>query len=64
MPKPEITPSFDMFRLMHGKAAVDVCPNTLRTYNKAGLRFYRMGKAVFISRSELDQFIRSRALAA
>ena len=53
--------TFDMFRLSQGKAAVDVCPNTLRAYNADGLPFYRMGKAVFISKTELEGFIRSKA---
>jgi NurA-like 5'-3' nuclease len=50
---------FDMFRLSKSKEIVDVCSNTLRAYNRAGLPFYRAGKAVFVSRAELDQFIRS-----
>ncbi len=56
------TESFDLFRLNKSKDAVDVCANTLRNYHKAGLRFYKIGKAVFVSKSELDQFIRSKAV--
>ena len=48
---------FELFRLSKSKQAVDVCPNTLRSYFKQGLRFYKRGKAVFVSRSELAQFI-------
>jgi hypothetical protein len=55
--------NFDLFRLSKSKQAVDVCPNTLRGYNRAGLPFYRQGKAVFVSRAELDQFIRSNRIA-
>jgi hypothetical protein len=51
------TAGFDLFRLSRAKATVDVCPNTLRAYFKAGLPCYRMGKAIFISRSQLQQFI-------
>jgi hypothetical protein len=50
---------FGMFRLSHGKECVDICANTLRAYNRAGLPFYRMGKAVFISKAELAAFIRA-----
>ncbi|HWQ93380.1 MAG TPA: hypothetical protein VN673_17045, partial [Clostridia bacterium] len=50
---------FDLFRLTKAKEVVDVCPNTLRAYNKKGLPFYRKGKAIFISKSELAAFIRS-----
>ncbi len=45
-------------RLSKSKRAVDICPNTLRSYNKQGLPFYRRGKAVFFSRTELEAFIR------
>lgn len=52
---------FDMFRLTNSKSVVDVCPNTLRAYHTKGLRFYRNGKAVFISKLELADFIRKHA---
>ena len=52
--------SFDLFRLSKSKELVDVCSNTLREFQKQGLKFYRTGKAVFVSRSELEQFIRTR----
>jgi hypothetical protein len=48
---------FELFRLSKSKAAVDVCPNTIRSYFKQGLPCYKRGKAVFVSRSELAQFI-------
>jgi len=51
----------DLFRLCRSKEIVDLCPNTLRAFHQQGLRFYRCGGAVFISKSELEQFIRSRA---
>jgi hypothetical protein len=50
-------PPFELFRLSKSKATVDVCPNTLRSYFKLGLPYYKRGKAVFVSRSELAQFI-------
>jgi hypothetical protein len=50
--------NFAMFRLTKSKAEVGVSPNTLRAYNRAGLPFYRRGKCVFISRAELETFIR------
>ncbi len=52
---------FDLFRLSKSKTAVDLAPNTLREYNRQGLPFYRMGKAVFCSRTQLQQFIFNRA---
>lgn len=51
--------SFDLFRLSKSKAVVDICPNTLREYSKQGLKFYKRGKAVFVSKTELEQFIRA-----
>jgi hypothetical protein len=50
--------SFDLFRLSTAKQTVDVSPNTLRAYHKLGLPFYRRGKVVFVSRRELNDFIR------
>ena len=52
---------FDLFRLSKSKEVVDVCSNTLRSYFKEGLPFYRRGKAVFISKLELAAFIRGRS---
>jgi hypothetical protein len=50
--------SFDLFRLSKSKEVVDVCPNTLRSYFGQGLKFYKQGKAVFVSKVELAAFIR------
>jgi len=59
--KPESTAStFDLFRVSKGKRVVDVSPNTLRQYNDEGLPFYRRGKAVFVSKTDLAMFLRSR----
>lgn len=52
--------SFDLFRLTKAKAAVDLSPNTLRSYNRLGLRFYRQGRVVFVSKAELHHFICAR----
>jgi hypothetical protein len=51
--------SFDLFRITKAKEVVDLCPNTVRKFFKKGLRHYRRGKAIFVSKSELDAFIRS-----
>lgn len=50
--------NFAMFRLTKSKAEVGISPNTLRSYNRQGLNFYRRGKCVFISRAELETFIK------
>jgi hypothetical protein len=55
---------FDLFRLSKAKETVGVCANTLRLYNKQGLPFYRQGKVVFVSKSDLDAFIRARPVVA
>jgi hypothetical protein len=52
---------YDLFRVSRSKKEVDISPNTLRTYMKAGLPAYRMGKACFVSRSQLQQFIFANA---
>lgn len=51
--------SFDLFRLTKSKKIVDISCNTLRTYNKKGLPFYKSGGSVFVSKSELEHFIRN-----
>ena len=53
------TSSFDLFRLSKSKEVVDLSSNTLRAYNKSGLPFYRNGKVVFISKAELESYIRA-----
>jgi hypothetical protein len=50
---------WDLVRLSKSKQHVDLCPNTLRAYNRAGLPFYKKGKAVFFSKAELAMFIRN-----
>lgn len=50
---------FDMFRLSKAKAAVDLCSNSIRGYAKEGLPLYRRGRAVFVSKTELERFIRN-----
>ncbi len=52
---------FDMSRLSKSKAEVDLAPNTIRSYGKLGLRIYRVGKAAFFSKRELEAFIRSQS---
>ncbi len=54
----QVISKFGFFRLSKSKLAVDVCPNTLRAYNSQGLPFYRIGKSVFVSYTELEAFIR------
>jgi hypothetical protein len=53
--------SFEYVRLGKSKREVDVCSNTIRQYGAQGLRLYRVGRAVFFSRAELAEFIRSKA---
>lgn len=52
---------FELFRLSNSKKVVDISTNTLRDYNKRGLPFYRQGKAVFVSKTELIDFIKRTA---
>jgi hypothetical protein len=53
------TASFDLFRLSKSKQVVDISPNTLREFHRKGLTFYRRGRAVFVSKAELEFFIRN-----
>lgn len=52
--------SFDLFRLSKSKKEVDLAPNTIRAYAGQGLRTYRVGRACFVSRAELAEFIRNK----
>jgi hypothetical protein len=49
--------TFDLFRLSKSKVAVDAAPNTVRSYFKQGLNFYKRGKAIYVSRAEFRAFI-------
>jgi hypothetical protein len=51
--------SFDLFRLTKSKQAVDISANTIRKFARQGLRIYRHGRAAFVSRTELAEFIRN-----
>lgn len=55
----QLESSWDLFRLSKSKEVVDLTANTLRNYFAQGLPSYRCGKVVFVSRSELERFIRS-----
>ncbi|HEV2696139.1 MAG TPA: hypothetical protein VG347_24840 [Verrucomicrobiae bacterium] len=58
-PSQTIAENYDLFRLSKSKRIVDLSPNTLRDYFQRGLKAYRCGKPVFVSRSELADFIRT-----
>ena len=49
---------FDLFRINAAKIEVGCTPNTIRSYIRQGLKCYKVGKAMWISRSELSEFIR------
>jgi DNA-binding transcriptional MerR regulator len=53
---------FDLFRLSKAKRIVDISPNTIRAYHEQGLPLYTPsgGRSVFVSKAELDSFIRNR----
>jgi len=53
--------NFPLFRISHSKREVGLSPNTVRDMIADGLRSYRRGKMLFISRDELAAFITSRA---
>jgi hypothetical protein len=53
--------SYEMFRISRSKEIVDLCPNSLRKFHQQGLPFYKRGKSVFISKTELTAFIRAGA---
>jgi hypothetical protein len=54
--------SFDLVRITASKKFCSVAPNTIRAYAKEGLNLYRKGRAVFFSRTELEQHIRRTAI--
>jgi len=52
--------SFDLFRLSKSKQVVDLAPNTIRALNRKGLPIYRNGRIAFVSKSELEAFLKSK----
>lgn len=53
--------NFEMFRLERSSEEVGVSRSTIIRWVAEGLRAYRVGKMVFISKSELEAFIRVRS---
>lgn len=52
--------SFDLFKLPRSSQEVQVSPNTLRKWNAEGkLNFYRQGKDLYASRSEILALMKS-----
>jgi hypothetical protein len=60
----ETANSFDLFRLSKSKEVVDLAPNTLRAWFRDGLTFYKRGKATFVSKTEVQAFIKAKANTA
>ena len=52
---------FDLFRLSKSKKEADLAPNTVRAYAKQGLPIFKVGRSCWVSRTELANFIRTRA---
>ncbi len=48
---------FPLFRLSKSKKVCDISPNTIRSYARQGLPLYRRGKAVFVAKADLANFI-------
>ena len=63
MPEIEIVngQSFDMCRITHSKRQCNVSIGTMRKYAREGLKLYKVGKALWFSKTELADFIRSHA---
>jgi hypothetical protein len=57
--------TFDLFRLTRSKEVVDLDPDTIREYSKQGLNLYtpKGGRAVFVSKAELEAFIKQHPIA-
>ncbi len=52
--------SFDLIRVTKAKEVVDVAPNTVRAYHRAGrLQLFYSGRACWFSKSELEAAIRA-----
>ena len=58
--------AFDLFRVSKAKETVDICPNTIRKYNRSGLRIYKIkgDRCAYVSRNELANFITTNAEVA
>ena len=58
--QPTENANFDLFRLSKSKQVVDLAPNTIRALNRKGLPIYRNGRIAFVSKSELEAFLKSK----
>lgn len=52
----------DLIRISHSKTACGLCPNSVRNLFAQGLTCYRVGRASFFSRSELENLIKRRVV--
>ena len=60
-PQQAAAPSFDLVRIQKSKKAVDLSPNTIRSFFKEGLKKYKRRGLTFFSRSELERFLKEKA---
>ena len=54
---------FDLFKISKSQEAVGICRPTIQQYIRRGLPCYRCGKFNFVSRSELNDFIKGKGSA-
>lgn len=54
--------SSDLCRITKAKPAVDMSPNTVRMLFGRGLTEYKVGRAVYFSRSELELFVKRKVV--
>ncbi len=52
----------DLCRITKAKQAVDMSPNTVRMLFGRGLTEYKVGRAVYFSRSELELFVKRKVV--
>lgn len=57
---PEQSP-LDFVRVQQAGKTMGISYDMLNDWNRQGLKFYHMGRPAFVSCSEVNEFIRSRA---
>lgn len=56
--------SFDLVRITRTKQEIGIATSTVRQYVDQGLRLYKCGKAAFVSKAELEAWIKTQSRIA
>ena len=57
----DLTPTFDLVKVIRSKNIFDVSPSTIKAWSLRGLKIYKVGNTRFVSKRDVAAFIRNQA---